>query len=263
MAMFDSRAFRASPGLTIAATTYSAATVLHEHYHDGATISLIFRGGYTERIGRRHHQCEPLAFVYKPPCIEHANHIGPLGLDGLFAEVAPERFADIDDVVRKIPDSVCVTSARSRSLVAQAQREVRTELAGYELAVEGILLELWAETARSTFRAASSMPPWLTRAREYLSVHFRESIGLSEVARAAGVHPVHLAQTFRQRYGQTLGECVRQMRVEFATRALADREQSIGEIAVSAGFADHSHFARTFKAHTGATPSEYRRAVLG
>jgi AraC family transcriptional regulator len=257
------RSINSSSGLTIAATAYARNSVLHPHYHDGATLSLIFRGGYTERLGRRRHQCEPFDFVFKPPRIEHSNHIGSFGLDALFAEIAPERFADIDAVVRKIPDSVCVTSARSRSLVAQAHREVCAELAGYELALEGILLELWAETARSSFRVRSPIPSWLTRAREYLSAHFRESIGLSEVARAAGVHPVHLAQTFLQRYGQTVGERVREMRVEFATRALADRAQSIGEIALSAGFADHSHFARTFKAHTGATPSEYRRALRG
>jgi AraC family transcriptional regulator len=258
------RPLRASSGLAIAATTYAANSVLDEHYHDGATISLVFRGGYTERVGPRHHECGPFAFVYKPPQIEHANRIGRLGLDALFAEIAPERFADVDDVVARIADSVCVTSARSRSLVAQAQREMRAELAGYELVLEGILLELSAVSARSTFRAISSaMPPWLIRAREYIGAHFRESIGLSDVARAAGVHPVHLAQTFRLRYGRTVGECVRELRVEFASRALGDREQSIGEIGLSAGFADHSHFARTFKAHTGTTPSQYRRDLQG
>jgi AraC family transcriptional regulator len=258
------RPLRASPGLAIAATTYAADSVLHEHYHDGATISLVFRGGYSERIGRRHQDCEPLAFVYKPPQIEHANRIGRLGLDALFAEIAPERFADVDDVVGRIPDSVCVTSARSRSLVAQAQREMDAKLTGYELVLEGILLELWAVAARSTFRAISpAMPLWLIRAREHLSAHFRESIGLSDVARAAGIHPVHVAQTFRLRYGRTVGECVRELRVEFAARALGDRDQSIGQIALSAGFADHSHFARTFKARTGVTPSEYRRELLG
>jgi AraC family transcriptional regulator len=253
---------RSSSGLAIATTTYAADTVLHEHYHDGATFSLIFRGGYTERVGRRHHACEPLAFVYKPPRIEHSNHIAPRGFYGLFAEIAPQRFAEVGDVFRKIPDSVCVTSVRARSLVAQAHREVLGELAGYELVLEGILLELWAETARLGLGSSSSTPAWLVRAREYVSAHFRESIGLTDVARAAGVHPVHLAQTFRRRYGQTVGECVREMRVEFAARALGNREQPIAEIALMAGFADHSHFARTFKAYTGATPSEYRRTLL-
>jgi AraC family transcriptional regulator len=59
-----------------------------------------------------------------------------------------------------------------------------------------------------------------------------------------------------------VGEYVREMRLEFAARALDDREQSIGQIALSAGFADHSHFARTFKAYTGVTPSEYRQAFV-
>lgn len=54
--------------IDIATRTYAAGSVLHQqHYHDGATLSLIFRGGSTERVGRRHHHCEPLAFVYKPP----------------------------------------------------------------------------------------------------------------------------------------------------------------------------------------------------
>lgn len=257
------RPIRSSLGLAITATTYTADTVLHEHYHDGATFSLIFRGGYTERVGPRHHECEPLAFVYKPPRIEHSNHIAPVGLDGLFAEIGPERFAEVHDVLKRIPDSIRVTSLRSRSLVAQAHREMLAELAGYELVLEGILLELWAAAARSTLRSSSSTPPWLERAREYVSAHFRESIGLTDVARAAGVHPVHLAQAFRRRYGQTVGECVREMRVEFASRALGNGERSIAEIALAAGFADHSHFARTFKAYTGATPSEYRRTLLG
>lgn len=129
---------RASPGLAIVPTTYPPDTVLHAHYHEGATLSLAFRGGYVERIGRVRHECDSLAFVYKPPRIEHANRIGRLGLDALFAEIAPERVADVEDVVGNIPDSVCVTSARSRSRVAQAHREMQSRLSGYELVIEAI-----------------------------------------------------------------------------------------------------------------------------
>ena len=245
----------------VATTTYAPECVLHRHYHESATLPLVFRGGYTERLGRRQHDCEPLAFVYKPPRIEHSNHIWSSGLDGLFAEVSADRFAELEDAVRTIADSVCVASARSRTLVAQARREARSQLAGHELSLEGILLELWALSARASFRPTVATLPWLARAREYLHAHFRESIGLDEVARAAGVHPVHLAQTFRRRVGLTIGEYVRQLRVDFAARALAERERSIGDIALSAGFADHSHFARTFKAVTGETPSSYRASL--
>jgi AraC family transcriptional regulator len=245
----------------VATTSYVPRTTLEQHYHEGATLSLIFRGGYTETLGRRHHECEPLAFVYKPPRIEHSNHIWSSGLDGLFAEVSAERFGELEAGVRRISDSVCVASARARMLVAQARREAYSRLAGHELALEGILLELWALSARASFRPTVPTPPWLARAREYLHAHFRESIGLSDVARAAGVHPVHLAQTFRRRYGLTVGEHVRELRVDFAARALAQPERSIGDIALSAGFADHSHFARTFKAVTGETPSAYRASL--
>jgi AraC family transcriptional regulator len=262
-----SRPVRNASGLVASETRYAPGVQLAEHYHDGATLSLVFRGGYEEGIGRRSHYCEPLTLVYKPPRISHTNRIGREGLHGLFVEIAPERFAEQGDIVGAVPDAVCVSSATSRALVARARREIRERATGYELALEGLLLELWAETARRRAGAPGAMsrpaPPWLARAREYLHAHFRDSIGLTEVARAAGVHPVHLAQVFRRRHGRSVGEYVRELRIEFACRALGDRAQAVGRVALSAGFADHSHFARTFKARTGLTPSEYRRAHYG
>jgi len=36
-------------------------------------------------------------------------------------------------------------------------------------------------------------------------------------------------------------------------------DEGISAIALRAGFADQSHFTRTFKRHTGLTPQAYRR----
>jgi AraC-like DNA-binding protein len=37
--------------------------------------------------------------------------------------------------------------------------------------------------------------------------------------------------------------------------------KTIGEIGLGAGFADHAHFSRSFRARFGQTPTEYRRAL--
>ena len=64
---------------------------------------------------------------------------------------------------------------------------------------------------------------------------------------------------FRRQKGCTVGEYVRHLRVDFALRQLSETENSLSDIAAAGGFADHSHLTRTFKAHLGLTPSEYRK----
>ena len=77
------------------------------------------------------------------------------------------------------------------------------------------------------------------------------------------MHPVHLAQTFRKFYRCTIGDYVRSLRIEFACRQLAATNMPLSQIALLAGFADQSHFTRTFKETLGVPPSRYRELASG
>ena len=130
------------------------------------------------------------------------------------------------------------------------------------LAIEGLVFELIAATSRRmvpNFRRKSDT--WLRTAKDLLHARFQEVLSLDEVARAVGVHPVHLAREFRRFQGCTVGEYVRQLRIEYACRALSRGEMPLAEIAMSAGFFDQSHFCRVFREFTGMTPLEYRGHV--
>jgi len=127
-------------------------------------------------------------------------------------------------------------------------------------AMEGLALELVAATARQREKVVERKPPrWLEQARELLHAHFADTLSLSEVAAAVGVHPAHLARVFRQQYRCSVGDYLRKLRVEFACRQLATSDRPLLEIALAAGFADQSHFSKTFKSLRGMTPSEYQR----
>ena len=86
-----------------------------------------------------------------------------------------------------------------------------------------------------------------------------ETPTLSELAAEVGLHPVHVASTFRRHVGCTVGHYLRQRRVTWACQQLAGTDAPLAEIALEAGFADQSHFCRTFKRHVGLTPAAYRR----
>jgi len=127
------------------------------------------------------------------------------------------------------------------------------------LAIEGLALELLAGVARhNTSFSERGNSDWLRKAKALVRERFRESISLAEVAQFAGVHPVSLARAFRRTYHCSVGEYVRQVRIEFACQQLAASNAPLVEIAFSAGFSEQSHFCRTFKRLTGLTPSQYR-----
>ena len=127
------------------------------------------------------------------------------------------------------------------------------------LAIEGLVLELVADLSRRLSRISERRPArWLKRARDILHAHPSETIRLNDVARAVEIHPVHLAREFRKAYGCTLGEYLRGLRIELCCARLASCDDSLVEIALTAGFSSQSHFSRVFKRHTGITPTEYR-----
>ncbi len=122
------------------------------------------------------------------------------------------------------------------------------------------MLELLAEVSRSRDGVSDRRPPrWLREARDLLQARFTQSQSVDEIAAMVGIHPHHLTRAFREQYGCTFGEYLRKLRVEHAQRQLSTSDTPLMEIAVEAGFSDQSHFSKTFKRHTGMTPTEFRR----
>jgi AraC family transcriptional regulator, positive regulator of tynA and feaB len=60
--------------------------------------------------------------------------------------------------------------------------------------------------------------------------------------------------------GQTVGEVVRARRLARARQDVTVTDRPISDIAHRWGFADSSHFSRTFKTHYGYSPTDYRHA---
>jgi AraC family transcriptional regulator len=127
------------------------------------------------------------------------------------------------------------------------------------LAVEAMALEMMVGAARAGRRIGeSAVPVWLGRAQEFVHEHRFDRLTISDIARVAGVHPAHLARAFRQQLGSSVGSYVRRLRLEWAAVQLATGSAPLCDIALTAGFADQSHFTRVFKRYAGMTPGEYR-----
>jgi AraC-like DNA-binding protein len=126
--------------------------------------------------------------------------------------------------------------------------------------MEGLTLEILAELVRVSKRVKmKTAPHWLRRVVDLIRTEYARSFTLSELAQVANVHPAYLAQVFRAHYHCTLGEFVRQLRIECAIQQMAEPNASLADIALATGFSDQSHFSRVFKRMTGLTPAQFRQ----
>jgi AraC family transcriptional regulator len=233
---------------------------LHEHEH--ASVCFVVSGSYAERARGHVHECAPRSMVFKPAAEPHADVFGRSGGRCLLIEILPNRANDVEGISRVTSHPRLMRSARLAALGQRLHGEFFEMDAAAPLAIEGLILEVLADASRSTADESSRTEPrWLRRARALLHDHLAESLGLAAVASAVGVNASHLARTFRKRYGCTLGEYVRRLRIERASRELADSHAPLSEIGLRAGFFDQSHFSKVFRRHTGMTPAEYREHI--
>jgi AraC family transcriptional regulator len=152
---------------------------------------------------------------------------------------------------RRIAAPAAATVGRRLALELEARDP------SWGLAVEGLVLQLLAMGEREASAKALRGTAWVSTVVELLRDRTPCVPSLAELAAEAGVHPGHLARAFRQRFGVTVSQYSRNLRLEWAAAQLAG-DSPLAVIAVEAGFADQSHFTREFRRHFGVTPGRYR-----
>lgn len=96
------------------------------------------------------------------------------------------------------------------------------------------------------------------RVQGYVQLHFCDAISAKTLAEHFYVTQAHLSRVFRERYGCTLTEYIRHLRMEYAQRLLSQTDASVSSIALNTGYPDVNYFSRLFRRHTGLTPTEFR-----
>lgn len=246
-------------GLSLTETTYEPRLRLPAHTHEQAYFCFVLRGSYTENCwgGRSRLRCSSM-LVFHPSHETHSDYFHTE--TRCFNILLDARWVERIHQHSKAADcSVDSQGGLLPRLAAQLYREYRRPDALSPLAIEGTVLEIIAETFRSSSNERTP-PPWLKAAQEFLHENFSEQVTVAELARVVGVHPTHLAREFRKFYRCTIGEYVRERRTVFARNKLITSDAPLDDIGLASGFFDQSHFTRTFKRLTSMTPKEYRRA---
>lgn len=102
----------------------------------------------------------------------------------------------------------------------------------------------------------------IKRATEYIRIHAGENPNVDMVASAVGMSRSRLFHQFKACMGISPQQYLDWIRIGIATRLLAERHATVGDVAHQLGFSAQGHFTRFFVQHLGLSPSEFRRTGL-
>jgi len=115
-------------------------------------------------------------------------------------------------------------------------------------------------SVREQGECSAGLLPWqVKRVRDYVDADLHGAMSLSAAAAHARLSPGYFSRRFRQSFGVTFSRFVAARRVERAREFLVGGAGKLCEIALACGFADQSHFTRTFGNLMGCTPGRWRR----
>jgi transcriptional regulator GlxA family with amidase domain len=93
--------------------------------------------------------------------------------------------------------------------------------------------------------------------------HVADGIALVELARACRLSSSAFVRAFKQSMGVPPHQWLLLRRIDRAIELMRDGTVQLAEVALSAGFADQSHFTRIFAGKMGVSPGVWRNASYG
>ncbi|HYE74993.1 MAG TPA: helix-turn-helix transcriptional regulator, partial [Blastocatellia bacterium] len=154
-------------------------------------------------------------------------------------------------------DDLAVESAAVKLSMLRVYRECISDDVYSCTVIHSMLLDLIVSHRRE--KRSGEHPKWVSTVKEIIHDRWNENISLKELSHLANVHPVTISKNFSKYFSCTLGEYLRRVKIEKSLYLISQTEQALTEIALQCGFADQSHFIRTFRAMTGFLPKHFRK----
>lgn len=98
----------------------------------------------------------------------------------------------------------------------------------------------------------------VTKAIQYIEIHYGGKISLQNMARELHLSPNYLCELFKRHTGKNLMEYVTEYRMAKASAYLNQVEYKVSDVAKMVGYKEAKYFSSVFKKAFGMTPLEYR-----
>jgi AraC-like DNA-binding protein len=229
--------------------------------HDAVEIALVGSGVVKYEIGRQETIVrEGHVFVVPRGVVHRTSFLTPVRAIALW--LGADFVAEVGDAMGPLgalaSGIATARTSRVRGLLDLLVGEVNGGDAGYARAAEALSESVVIEVLRHAQRSEhGARDPRVAQAIAQMNEAFDEPLGIDDLAKTARMSRFHFSRLFRDETGQAPYQYLLRVRVGKAAEMLRGGHCSVTEAALSSGFTDLSRFARTFKKHTGKSPSTF------
>ena len=100
----------------------------------------------------------------------------------------------------------------------------------------------------------------LLRARDLADARYAESLGVDDMAAAAGLSRAHFSREFKRAFGESPHAYLLTRRLERAAALLRNTDRSVADVCLSVGLRSVGSFTTSFHRAYGLSPTAYRAA---
>jgi AraC family transcriptional regulator len=225
------------------------------HYHENPIVSFILEGDSLERIDRRTSERSAGDLKFYRAGELHQVKIKRFPSRNINFELE-DHFLRRYEISEGRLNSAIEKNPNAKHVVLRMYKESLTDDEFTEPSIELLLLGLLEESDKFDRR---KKPQWMAALYELLNDCWSDQLSLRDLSAVLKVHPVNISKYFSQYSSVTLGEYIRQLRINRSLSLIKNSRLSLTEIASHCGFADQSHFTRTFKELTGFLPKDFKK----
>ena len=246
-------------GLIITDTEYTHSYV-DWHYHENAYFTFLIQGNVVEGNKKEIYECSAGTLLYHQWEDPHYN-IKPDGFTrGFHIEIPRKWFENLNISKNQLEGTFNIKNPEVKLLMYKIFKQSKIDDSSSEISTHQLLLTIFSQLSTHKSKVEKK-PVWVKQIDELLHESYTEKFSLTELSQTLDIHPIHLSRDFHKYFNCNLGDYIRKLKINQSLSFLTANEKSLTEIALDCGFADQSHFIRSFKENIGITPLNYRKIL--
>ena len=243
-------------GVSIIETEYRQKVSENWHSHENAHITLFLKGGTIEKRKNELHAVSSGSILFYHSDELHLNQetlFPSKNINIEFGQAFLRNFEITEETLR----AATANAAKTKFLILKIHQEtlIRDSFSDDFISM---LLSNFSEN-KNYLDHFSKCPKWVKLLYELLNDCWCENRSLNDLSKILDINPITISKYFPIYFGCTYGEYMRRLKVDKSISLMQQSSNSLTDISLECGFADQSHFIRTFKQQTGYLPKNFKK----
>ncbi|WP_222983743.1 helix-turn-helix domain-containing protein [Flagellimonas meishanensis] len=232
------------------------------HYHENPYFMFVLEGNLKDINRKGTNLCPPGSFIFHNWQDIHKNTKETQYAKGFHIELDSAWFNEKSHGPLLWEGSTLLTDPRLYQIFLNIYSEFHINDDHSGVSLDCLMLQLCNELCDISEVKLQRRPQWVGKLQEIIYDDPMQ-VTLKSLSDILGIHPVHLSRSVPKYLDTTLGDYIRRSKLRRSFHLLIDSKHSLTEIAYLCGFADQSHFTRSFKQYFNKTPKSFRRQLGG